>query len=159
MKTIKQLADEIGVSKTAIRKHLTPEVRTKFAQTVSGTIQITEDGEAFIKQAFAEKRPQTKFAANSANGAHPVSGEVSAKLLDMLQQELAGKDLIIREQQQQMKELTAALENTTASLHAAQALHAGTMQKQIADGNTEDVTNKAENKPTRRGLFGLFRGR
>jgi len=49
----------------------------------------------------------------------------------MLQSELDSKNKLIDEQQQTIRELTAALENTTASLHAAQSLHAGTMQKQL----------------------------
>ena len=39
-KTIRQIADEIGVSKTAIRKKMTEEVKTKFSKTVSGIIYI-----------------------------------------------------------------------------------------------------------------------
>lgn len=36
-KTIKQIAEELGVSKTAVRKKMTPEVQTKFAE-VSGEV-------------------------------------------------------------------------------------------------------------------------
>jgi len=48
----------------------------------------------------------------------------------MLQKELDIKN-------QQIESLTVALENTTASLHAAQALHVGTMQKQLTDGGDQ----------------------
>ena len=46
-KTIKELADEFGVSKTAIRNKLTEEFRSKWVQTSTAngvkTLVITED--------------------------------------------------------------------------------------------------------------------
>ena len=43
--TIKQLADSLGVSKTAIRKRFTAEFRKKYVKTTeNGTIIISENG-------------------------------------------------------------------------------------------------------------------
>jgi len=116
MKTIKQIADEIGVSKTAVRKRLTPEVKTKFSETVSGVIFISVEGENLIKQAFERTSPQTKFAEVSANQFPVVSGEVSA-LIAMLQHELEASraenkrltDLLEHEQEIRMAEAQARL--------------------------------------------------
>ena len=55
--------------------------------------------------------------------------------VQVLIEQLSIKDKLIEKQQKSIQELTAALENTTASLHAAQALHAGTMQRQLTDGS------------------------
>jgi len=143
VKTIKQIADEIGVSKTAVRNKITPEVKTKFSQTVSGVVYISSEGETIIKQGFNRTKAQTKFLDDSANYSENQFAQVSAEvstLLSILQKELENKNDLISEQQQTIRELTAALENTTASLNAAQALHAGTMQQQLTDGNEEPDT-------------------
>ena len=91
----------------------------------------------------------------------------------MLQKELDGKNEQIAAQTRQLEakdrqieQLTAALENTTSSLQAAQALHAGTMQKQLQSPEPSDVdvpgdvgadVEPADARP--RGLFGLFKRR
>ena len=55
-KTIKELADEFGVSKTAIRNKLTEEFRSKWVQTSTAngvkTLVITEDGVNALKSIF-----------------------------------------------------------------------------------------------------------
>ncbi|MGL5254203.1 MAG: hypothetical protein ACRC9L_04255, partial [Brevinema sp.] len=133
-KTIKQIADELGVSKTAVRKKMTDEVKTKFAETVSGVIYISVSGENLIKQAFSRDEPQTEVSGVCGNQFPPVSGQVFGEftvVIEVLKQQLEVKDRQIEQQQQSIKELTAALENTTLSLTAAQALHAGTMHQQL----------------------------
>ena len=65
-------------------------------------------------------------------------------LVSALKEQLQEKDKQIQQQQQSIKELTAALENTTNSLKAAQALHAGTMQQQLLVSSAEEDGKKAE---------------
>ena len=127
MKTIKQIADEIGVSKTAVRKRLTPEVQTKFAETVCGVIYISEQGETLIKQAFDNFEPQTKFAQVSGNQFAVVSGEVSA-LISMLKDELEIKNRQIDDLNKRLAESSERLTEINSALITAQALHAGTLQ-------------------------------
>jgi Predicted transcriptional regulator len=146
MKTIKQIADEIGVSKTAVRKHLTDEVKTKFAETVSGTIYINDAGEMLIKSAFEQNVPQTKFAGVSANQFVEVS-----TLVSMLQGELEIKNEQIRELNNRLAESNAALVAAQQTAQAAQMLHAGTIQKQLTGGEPPDGEEK------KKGFFGLFR--
>lgn len=136
-KTIKQIADELGVSKTAIRKKMTDEVKTKFAETVSGVIYISEDGENIIKKGFLKSKSETEVSGVSGNQFAEVSGEFAA-IIEVLQKQLAIKDIQIEQQQKSITELTAALENTTSSLKAAQALHAGTIQQQLAAGEQQE---------------------
>ena len=109
LKTIKQIAEELGVSKTAIRKHMDEDFRKQFATVVAGVIHVSGQGESLLK---------TKFVKTVCN---KNSGTVSA-LIEMLKGELENKN-------EQIAKLTLALENTTASLKAAQALHVGTMQQ------------------------------
>lgn len=108
-KTIKQIADELGVSKTAVRKKMTPEVQTKFAVKVSGVVFIDEEGERLIKQGFSRDIPQTKVSGVSgevsgvcgnqfAEVSSEISGEVSGQpcqespLYDILKLELQAKN-------------------------------------------------------------------
>ncbi len=60
MKTIRQIADEIGVSKQAVFKKIKREPLSTSLQgltaTVDGKLRMVEvDGEKLIKQAFSEK--------------------------------------------------------------------------------------------------------
>jgi uncharacterized protein YqgV (UPF0045/DUF77 family) len=133
-KTIKQIADELGVSKQAVhqkrRKEPLSTSLQPFTTTVDGVIYISVDGENLIKQAFSDidrKQVDGSFTPSftSVDGS---SGELSG-VIEILKKQLEVKDKQIEQQQQSIKELTAALENTTTSLKAAQALHAGTMQQ------------------------------
>jgi len=139
MKTIKQLADEIGVSKTAIRKRLIPELKSKFAETVCGVIYISSEGENYIKSTFSVKIPESKFAGVSGNQFAHVSSEISTFIL-ILKEELDTKNKEIDMKNEQIRELNARLAESNIALitaqqsaQAAQALHAGTIHKQIVD--------------------------
>jgi hypothetical protein len=137
VKTIKQIADELGVSKTAVRNYLTDEVQTKFAEIVSGTIYINEEGVNLIKSRFNKSEPKTKFAGNSANQ----FAEVTA-LVSMLQKELDIKNSQIAELNKSLSDTTEALRLSNESLHAAQVLHAGTFQQQLIDAASSEETKK-----------------
>lgn len=155
MKTIKQIADEIGVSKTAIRKKMPPEVKTKFTETRNNVIYILPEGESLIKSAFSGRVVETKFPGVSENQFPGVSGEVST-LITILQNELDAKNRQLDAKDKQIGELTAALEHTSASLQAAQALHAGTMRQQLLPESSADTDSGATEEPPakRRGFFG-----
>ena len=64
--------------------------------------------------------------------------QLVSDLVFTLKEQLQEKDKQIQQQQQSIKELTVALENTTNSLKAAQALHAGTMQQNFLSSNFEN---------------------
>ena len=133
MKTIKQIADEIGVSKQAVQKRIAREpLYTSLRLCIStnkGTKYIDEIGEHLIKTAFSLREETTGHIDVADNRDNHVD-----TLISMLQRELDAKNEQLAAKDEQIDKLTAALENTTASLHAAQALHAGTMQKQLTDG-------------------------
>lgn len=132
-KTIKQLADEIGVSKTAIRKKLTDEIRNQFAETIGNTVFISEEGESLLKSAFRHQN-ENQVSGNQM--------ETVSVLVSMLQSELEIKN-------EQIKELNARLAESSAALAGSQALHAGTIQQRlITDGNAN-----GEDKPTLKERF------
>ncbi|MEG2383732.1 MAG: hypothetical protein RSB39_09100 [Oscillospiraceae bacterium] len=121
-KTIAQIAAEIGVSKTAIRKKLTDEIRNQFSETIGNTVYIDKQGETLIKSTFSQ---------SNGNQVSENQTETVSVLVSMLQKELEVKNEQLEAQQKNIAELTVALQNTTDSLKTAQALHAGTIQQQL----------------------------
>ena len=86
-------------------------------------------------------------------------------LIELLQQQLTTKDRQIAEYQEQIKvyqrqidKLTDSLNDTTQALSAAQALHAGTIQKQLTAqiNNEESAPEQEEQHPKKRGIFSKF---
>lgn len=127
-KTIKQLADELGVSKTAVRNYMSEEFRAKYTEKdCKGVIIVTPDGCKLIAESFGKTANDRKESAETALITVPLAVwktmEDQVKVKD---EQLAAKDA-------QILALTAALESTSASLQAAQALHAGTLQQSLPD--------------------------
>ena len=54
-KTIRELSEELGVSKTAITKFLTPEKRKLFAKKIDNRLSISDEGVTIIRQHFLLK--------------------------------------------------------------------------------------------------------
>lgn len=133
-KTIKQIADELGVSKQAVSKCI-DNLGLRSTLTKNGNYFVVGDSqEKAIKQAFAAHQIANQNANQNANQTPTELAAVVGVLqttIDTLKGQLAAKDDQIRGQQAQIEQLTAALqqqtsalESTTAALTAAQALHA-----------------------------------
>ena len=145
MKTIRQIADEIGVSKQAVYKRYKGKLHTvcaPYAHTEQGVLYLSEQAETLIKQDFLK--------ADRSNGAHterPI-GAVSEQLkeadvvsvlqatIDTLQEQLEVKD-------QQIEKLTEALLAAQKTAAAAQALHAGMIQQQFLT-NRDEIEEQGE---------------
>lgn len=71
-KTIKELADDIGVSKTAINNKVTEEMRNKYYSKIGNKFVINEDGQELIKSLFIEPAEgsveETENSQNTADG-------------------------------------------------------------------------------------------
>lgn len=112
MKTIAEIAKEIGVSKQAVYKRykgrLYTEVHT-YAHTENGITYIAEQGEALIKRDFLED--------GVSNGAHTERIQdipmdmVTDTLIQMLQKELEAKNKLI-------EELTATIKIQAETMNA-----------------------------------------
>ena len=87
-----------------------------------------------------ENETQTEFVNQNGN-------EFS-KVIEILQAELESKNKQLASKDRQIEDLTRALENTTASLQAEQALHAGTMQKQLSSGEEQEQAEDQEKTKT-----------
>lgn len=133
-KTIKQIADELGVSKQAVSKCI-DNLGLRSTLTKNGNFFVVSNSqEKAIKRVFLSHKTANQNANQNANQSPTelaVLIEVLQTTIDTLQGQLSAKDEQIRKQQEQIEQLTSALqqqtsalESITAALTAAQALHA-----------------------------------
>ena len=138
-KTIRQIADEIGVSKTAVSKQIANLGLRSGLRKNGNQFAIDEQQEALIKQAFFEKT-KTEIENQSQTKTQTENHEVGDLVcvlratIDTLQGQLEVKDRQIEQQAQTIIRLTDALAAAQQTAAAAQALHAGTIQQQLLTG-------------------------
>jgi DNA-binding FadR family transcriptional regulator len=107
-KTIRELADEFGVSKQAIRKKLDANFRTNYVQTVTRngvqTLVVANSGYLLLKQHFIgdnnQKQEGVTFTSNTGN------------TIELLTQQLAIKDSQIKEKDEQLKSMQKLLDQS-----------------------------------------------
>lgn len=120
MKTIKQIADELGVSKTAVRKKIENLGLSKKVQTNGNRIEVDERQERLIKSAFSKKETKTANANEVSEKSETL--RLLSSMVSTLQEQLQEKD-------RQIERLQIELENAQKSVDQAQQLHAMTEQK------------------------------
>lgn len=163
-KTIKQIADEIGVSKQTVYKRYKGKLYTvcaPYAHTEQGVLYIEEQGETLIKQDFLQKECSIGAHTERSNGAVLEQSEnagvvaVLQTTIDTLQGQLAIKDKQIEELNARLAEVSSALVAAQQTAQAAQALHAGTIQQQLTSG--ADLSDGSGNEMKNQdGLVGGF---
>lgn len=164
MKTIRQIADEIGVSKTAVNKQIANLGLRSGLRKNGNQFAIDEHQEALIKQAFSEKS-QTEIENQSQTKTQTENHEVGDLVcvlqatIDTLQGQLGVKDRQIEQQAQTITRLTDALAAAQQTAVAAQALHAGTIQQQLVAGEGEELQQERETVPRRSWWKRLFEGK
>lgn len=156
MKTIRQIADEIGVSKTAVNKQIANLGLRSGLRKNGNQFAIDEHQEALIKEAFSEKSQteiENKTQTKTQTENHEVSDLVCVlqATIDTLQGQLEVKD-------RQIEKLTEALVAAQQTAAAAQALHAGTIQQQLLTG--EAGADQQDQEPEqKRGWFSKLFGK
>lgn len=120
MKTIKQIADELGVSKTAVRKKIENLGLSDKLQTNGNQFAIDERQERLIKSAFHKKEPKTENANQVSEKSETL--RLLSDMVSTLTEQLHEKD-------KQIERLQIELENAQKSVDQAQQLHAMTEQK------------------------------
>ena len=163
MKTVRQIADELGVSKQAVFKKMKREPLSTslrgLTSTVDGRLTVSVDGENLIKSAFLSSGPSTNR--------QPVDGLVDGLVdapsteidgliavlqatIDTLQGQLEVKDRQIEQQAKTITRLTDALSAAQQTASAAQALHAGTMHQKLLFGKARADQRIQKPKPGRK---------
>ena len=168
MKTIRQIADEIGVSKQAVYKRYKGKLYTAcapYAHTVQGVLYLSEQAETLIKQDFLQNDCSNGAHTERSIGAVPEQSQEAGMVavlqapIDTLQGQLEVKDRQIEQQAQTITRLTDALAAAQQTAVAAQALHAGTIQQQLVAGEGEELQQERETVPRRSWWKRLFEGK
>ena len=173
-KTIKEIADELGVSKTAVSKQIANLGLRSSLQKNGNQFAIENQQEKLIKMAFQKKRQQeittknsvsdeqsqTKSQTANANQSQTENHEVCVlqTTVDTVQEQLSVKDQQIRELNARLAECSAALLAAQETARAAQALHAGTIQQQLSDGEDHAAASVLEKQtaPNKQRWFSRF---
>jgi len=135
VKTIKQIADEIGTTKQAVQKRISREPLCTSIQpyiwTENGTKYIDETGEDLIKQVYEKTVPTDKTMDKSIDNNH---GEDNI-LYQILKAELEAKNEQLAEKDRQIERLTDTVKAQAQSINADRHNElAGTLQMQLMDG-------------------------
>jgi predicted transcriptional regulator len=180
MKTIRQIADEIGVSKQAVQQKLKKEPLASSCRqytTINGnTTYIKNQGIELIKSAFS-----TSVASN-------LSATKDNDIVDFFKEQLKEKDKQLAEKDKQISDLTSTVLAQAQSINADRHTElVGTVQQQLTAADEQEPNEESEkiaelqkeiislekiielqenyiysdieesNKPKKRGVFGLFR--
>lgn len=174
-KTIKQIADELEITKQAVTKYI-DNLGLRSSLTKSGnSFLVGESQEKAIKSAFFSNKTANQSANHTTNQSQTELAtviEVLQATISSLQEQLSIKDNQLSEKDKQISELTnalvtsqqalqqqtAALENTTAALTAAQALHAGTIQERLTD-NSMAASEAEPVEEKKKGFFARLFGK
>ena len=152
MKTIRQIADEIGVSKQAVYKRYKGKLHTvcaPYAHTEQGVLYLSEQAETLIKQDFLKDNrsigAHTDTHTERSNGA-VLEQSQEANVVAILQATINTLQGQLEVKDQQIEKLTEALAAAQETAAAAQALHAGTIQRQFLTEEAEANQQNSEQK-------------
>ena len=167
MKTIRQIADEIGVSKQAVYKRYKGKLHTvcaPYTHTEQGVLYLSEQAETLIKQDFLKDDRSNGAHTERSIGAVPEQSQeagvvaVLQDTIDTLQGQLEVKDRQIEELNARLAEVSAALLAAQQTAAAAQALHAGTIQQQLLTGEA-GADQQGQEPEQKRGWFSKLFGK
>ncbi len=159
MKTIRQIADEIGVSKQAVYKRYKGKLHTvcaPYTHTEQGVLYLSEQAETLIKQDFLKDDRSIGAVPEQSQEAGVVA--VLQATIDTLQGQLEVKDRQIEELNARLAEVSAALLAAQQTAAAAQALHAGTIQQQLLTGEA-GADQQGQEPEQKRGWFSKLFGK
>lgn len=119
-KTIKEIADELGVSKTAIRNKMTADFREKWVQTLTAngvqTLVIAEEGINALKTMFGGRNNTTNFTEKQFVSNEDFKAELKAKneQIEKLQKLLdQSQQLLLSEQKKSQMLIESKTESTS----------------------------------------------
>ena len=185
--TIKQLANELGVCKQTVNNAILQlnlqdtlhKVGNKYLLSETQILQIksqiktpktskstkltneNKDDEEKTQEttAFFEKSTKTPKTSKSTNEKEKSTISFLELQNEILREQLVIKDNQIRLLQEQIGQITNAMENLTTALNAEQALHAGTIQKQLTEHSVVDEPSDVEQPKQKQGFFSRLFGR
>lgn len=150
-KTIKQLADALGVSKTAIRNYMDDDFRAKYtAKDDKGVITITPEGCKLLSENIGKQTENT-----AKDGPETELVTIPRSVWQLMEDQIREKDEQLRIKDQQIADLTAAVRSQAQSINAdRQTALAETLQPMLESADPEPSEQKRKS-----GLFAWMRGR
>ncbi|EME3582386.1 DUF536 domain-containing protein [Enterococcus hirae] len=150
-KTIKDLAEELGVSKTAINKKVSDENRKLWFAKIGNKFVINETGQKAIKSMFFtenENSNQQPVGEKSKTENHKNANQVSElELFFFLEKQLNQKDIQLQEKDEQVKQMQKLLDQQQQlTLQANQQLEKLQEQLQLTYAE-EPSENKSVSDP------------
>ena len=159
-KTIKEIAAECKVSEQAIRGWCR---RNHVAKDAKGSFAISESQKRklylhYLGVARNEVAKPAKASCETYETSETVLISMLQKELDRKDAQLSAKDEQIRELNVRLSECSAALLAAQETARASQALHAGTMQQQLAgeEDRAADSGTEEQAVPNKRRWFSRF---
>ena len=159
-KTIKEIAAECKVSEQAIRGWCR---RNHVAKDAKGSFAISESQKRklylhYLGVARNEVAKPAKASCETCETSETVLISMLQKELDRKDAQLSAKDEQIRELNARLAECSTALLAAQETARAAQALHAGTIQQQLSDGEDRAADSGPEEQaaPNKRRWFNRF---
>lgn len=150
--TIKQLADELGVTKPGVRKLMTANFRKQYTETVGNRILINSTGAKVIRKHFRNNSdnvfPETKTETNSnkqkqtetvSDGGKNTVVSAQEETIKLLKEELKAKNDQLANMQKLMDQNQQLLLNTQAENKTLLAL---------THKNNDEPVKEAEYKET-----------
>lgn len=148
-KTIKEIADELGVSKTTIRNKMTADFREKWVQTLTAkgvqTLVITEEGVNVLKSMFSSENQTANLGANLTENQFAPNEDFKAELkakneqIEKLQKLLdQSQQLLLSEQ----KKSQLLIENQTPKTEVAREWQE---KQEVLENQISHYRNSANN--------------
>ena len=188
--TIKQLADELSVSKSTIGRAIVQlglqdklcKIGNKYVLSEKQILQIKlqlskndeektlHEEEKSLQASSKTLHEEEKSLQASSKTLHEeekslqvnqeTQNSILQEQLSILNKQLAIKDHQIQILQEQIGQLTTAMESMATALTAAQALHAGTIQKQLTEhSDSIEQLPAQEQTKQKKGIFARLFGR
>ena len=167
--TIKQLADELAVSKSTIGRAIVQLGFQDQLCKIGNKYMLSETQILQIKLQLSKDEEEKSLQANSKTlhgeekslqANQEMQKAILQEQLSILNKQLAIKDHQIQILQEQIGQLTVTMESMATALTAAQALHAGTIQKQLTEhSDSMEQMPDQEQPKQKKGIFSRLFGR
>lgn len=152
-KTIKELAEEIGVSKTAISKKVTDKQKKTWFAKIGNQFVINEEGQKAIKAMFepvennqSQTQPQTSWRnnANQVGDSDFYQKQLLAKdnQIDMLQKLLKDQQNLLDQQQRLTLQTNKQIEQLQLE-NSKNTVESANTKEEIANQDRQSVANAA----------------
>ena len=166
MKTIKQIADEIGVSKQAVFYRIKRPPLSNTLQSLTtkldGVLMVDFDGEILIKQAFSENTVKDFGDKEPSKENGYFDGSFDGEIIRLLQNNVALLQEQLRVKDGQLAEKDKLLAAAHEALRAEQLLHADSKKMLMLPSPEDappDFRGAGVTHPGARGIFSWIFGR